>query len=345
VSALRRADRPTKVAVVFQGGGALGAFGAGAWSAIRPWLAAPGRELVALAGGSIGALNAALVAAAPDQPGDALETCWRQSIASVSLPFLGWPLGRSELAASLRSWNGLLTGLLAGNRGLYAVQPQNLGPWAEGARMRLAPYDPWPMRALLERHGLSLRTEPPQPLLAVAVTHIASGALRLLHSDAQEIRPEHVLASAAIPGMFPPRELDGEPYWDGDLVRTSPIPALIDALRSSGRLHDGEALCIVTVEQYAQPTARMPLSGREIAFRTVSLLQQGKLAEPLPAPAGVCRLRICRPPLPNDAISGEFDYSIERVEALIAQGRESALSVLLPADPAEMAITVAEEPA
>ena len=253
-----------------------------------------------------------------------LEDCWREAIASPSWPFLGWPWGQSDLARSLRSWNGLLTGTLMGNRGLYAVQPQNWGPWGEPTRLYRTPYQPAPMRALLERRGLRLRTAPGQCLLAMAATHLASGELRLLHSDEREIRPEHVAASTAIPGMFAPVDVDGEPHWDGDFVRSSLVPPLLALLRASGRVAPGEALRLVTVEQYTRPTARLPVTGREVGFRTVSLLQQGKLADDLALPAAVRPLRVLRPPLPDDGISGEFDYSPERIEVLIAQGREAA---------------------
>jgi NTE family protein len=321
-----------KTAVVFQGGGALGAFGAGAWSCIGPWLWSRGHVLVALAGASIGAFNAAVVAASGSASHDAdagvLERCWREAIATPSWPFLGWPWGAGPLAQAQRSWNGLLTGLLLGNRGLYAAQPQHWGPWAEPARLRLAPYQPGPMRALLERHGLRERGAPGRPLLAVAATHLASGELRLLHSDEREIRPEHVLASAAIPGLFAPVDVDGEPHWDGDFVRSSPIAPLARVLRASGRVAPGEPLQLVTVEQYARPAARLPATTREIAFRAVSLLQDGKLADEAPPPAGVRLLRVQRPPLPDDAVSGEFDYSPARIEALIAQGRAAAWSAL-----------------
>jgi NTE family protein len=318
--------RAMKTAVVFQGGGALGAFGAGAWSGVEPWLRSRGHELVAIAGASIGAFNAALLAAAPGgRPGpDVLEACWREAIAMPSWPFLGWPVGGSALARAQRSWNGLLTGTLLGNRGLYAPQPQHWGPWAEPARLRLALYQPGPMRALLERRGLRVRSAPGRPLLALAATHLPSGELRLLHGDEREIGPEHVLASAAIPGFFPPVDVDGDPHWDGDFVRSSPIPPLVALLRSSGRVGPGETLQLVTVEQFARPAARLPANGRELAFRAMSLMQAGKLGDEAPLPPAVRLLAVQRPPLPEDAVSGEFDYSPERIEALIAQGRDAA---------------------
>lgn len=51
-----------KIIVQLQGGAALGAFQAGAWQALAPFVQREGHELVAVAGASIGALNGALIA-------------------------------------------------------------------------------------------------------------------------------------------------------------------------------------------------------------------------------------------------------------------------------------------
>ncbi|TJW26694.1 MAG: patatin-like phospholipase family protein, partial [Mesorhizobium sp.] len=37
------------------------------------------------------------------------------------------------------------------------------------------------------------------------------------------IRPEHVMASGALPPGFPPVEIDGEFYWDGGLISNTPL--------------------------------------------------------------------------------------------------------------------------
>jgi hypothetical protein len=68
----------------------------------------------------------------------------------------------------------------------------------------------------------------------------------------------------------------------------------------------------------------------EISYRVFNLLQIGKLApSELDDMAGIGRwIRIAREPLPHDAVSGQFDYSPERVDELIAQADELARDAL-----------------
>ena len=76
-----RPGLPMKTVVVFQGGGALGAFSAGAWQVLAEKDDFGGPALTALAGTSIGAVNAAVVAhahAAPDRDSGALLALWRE---------------------------------------------------------------------------------------------------------------------------------------------------------------------------------------------------------------------------------------------------------------------------
>ena len=126
-----------KTVVVFQGGGALGAFGGCALASVAPWLRARGDRVVALAGTSIGAVNAAVAARhlnATDGGVQALLHLWRNLIATPSFPFLGFPLGSGPQAAALRAWNGFLTGVLLGTRHLYRAQPLHWLPLASASR-------------------------------------------------------------------------------------------------------------------------------------------------------------------------------------------------------------------
>ena len=43
------------------------------------------------------------------------------------------------------------------------------------------------------------------------------------------IRPEHVMASAALPPAFPAVEIEGEFYWDGGLVSNTPLDWVLSA--------------------------------------------------------------------------------------------------------------------
>ena len=103
-----------------------------------------------------------------------------------------------------------------------------------------------------------------------------------------------------------------------------------ERVRSSGRVDPGEPLQLVTIEQLPKVLDRLPSSGVEISYRVFNLLQIGKLApSELDDAAIIGRwIRIAREPLPHDAVSGQFDYSPERVDELIAQADELARDAL-----------------
>jgi NTE family protein len=322
-----------KTVVVFQGGGALGAFGAGAWASVAPWLRARGDRVVALAGTSIGALNAAVAARqlqTPDAGVQALLYLWRHDIATPSFPFLGPAVGDSAWAGALRAWNGLLTGLLLGTRNLYRPQSRHWLPWAMAQRLEYPLYDRAAMWALLE-HGVGryASVAASQPLLVAGAVDLLSGELRLFDSDEAPVGAAQLAASSAIPLLFDAVEIGGRRYWDGDVTRDSLLPALLARLRASARLREGEALQLVSIEQFARPLAELPLSGPELCYRALSLMQLDKLVPPA-LPRMVKRwIRITRPPLREDPVSGQFDYSPGRLETLIKQGRDTARSAMV----------------
>ena len=89
----------------------------------------------------------------------------------------------------------------------------------------------------------------------------------------------------------------------------------------------GSQIAAVTVEAIPKRQVTPPESGLELLFRTIELMQIDKLD----SAQGELRdvnfqrvVRIRREPMPNDTISGQFDYSPTRIDALIAQGERSA---------------------
>jgi NTE family protein len=311
--------------VLLQGGGALGAFAAGAWKFLAPRLAGRGIRLAAVAGTSIGAIQAALIArhhSAPDLGAAAVESLWRDHIATPSLPFLGpWSL----LSARARSWNGLLTSLMAGTRALHRANPWH---WHPAALMHLL-QTPWldrsPMEQTLQDLVPAYRSESPQaPLLGVAAVDVLDGSLKLFDSDSETIRPEHLLASAAVPGLYEPCELRGRLYWDGDVTRDSLVPPLLERLAASGR-GSGEPPLWIAIEQRIPQVSEPPRSTLAMTLRMFDLTQQGKLAQHAGAAATAGPvLRVVRTPLENDAVSRELDYSPERIAELLVQGEQAA---------------------
>jgi NTE family protein len=60
--------------------------------------------------------------------------------------------------------------------------------------------------------------------------NVRTGNFVYFDNARQTIRPEHVMASGALPPGFPAIEIDGEYYWDGGLVSNTPLRYLMETL-------------------------------------------------------------------------------------------------------------------
>lgn len=320
-----------RVIVVWQGGGALGAYAAGVWRALVPRLQARGARLVGVAGASIGAINAAVIArhhADPDWGVAALEAFWRERIATPSFPFTGALAWMPPWSDAARAWDGLMTGLLIGNRGLYQALPLNWNPLAGLQRIRRPLLDRSRMLATLEEVVGRYPSEPGMPWLGVAATDVLAGELRLYGSDEGEVSPLHLAASAAIPLFFEPVEIDGRLLWDGDMIRRSMLQPVIErvAAREAPATADDPLVCI-SIELMPRSVAQAPVSGAAIMARVSHIQQAGKLTTeegPARLPEGWQALHLSRGALPNDGVSNQFDYSPRRIAQLIEQGEREA---------------------
>ncbi len=111
--------------------------------------------------------------------------------------------------------NALLVGRyrLDGVIALPAVSPQLLPAW--GTRR---------LRRLIERH-LPAKRLPTlrRPLLQLGAVDVLSGAFKTFSSARGEISVEALLASAAVPTLFPAVELEGRVYWDGLFSQNPPV--------------------------------------------------------------------------------------------------------------------------
>jgi NTE family protein len=59
---------------------------------------------------------------------------------------------------------------------------------------------------------------------------VRTGNFAYFDNARQTIRPEHVMASGALPPDFPAIEIDGEFYWDGGLVSNTPLRHILETL-------------------------------------------------------------------------------------------------------------------
>ncbi|MFC2966899.1 DUF3734 domain-containing protein [Acidimangrovimonas pyrenivorans] len=207
--------------LVLQGGGALGAYQAGAYET----LSQSGIEPEWLAGISIGAINAALIAGnPPGRRAARLAEFWETVTSSTALwaPLL-WPLGRGAMNEAHAG-----RALAVGVPGFFIprVPPPTLRlPASAGARSY---YDTAPLRETLLRLVDFDYLNAEGPRLSVGAVNVETGNMTWFDSARHAVGPEHVMASGALPPGFPPVEIDGALYWDGGLVSNSPLHYVLD---------------------------------------------------------------------------------------------------------------------
>ncbi|MGN6227344.1 MAG: DUF3734 domain-containing protein [Dyella sp.] len=215
------------VALVLQGGGALGAYQAGVLEA----LAESGIALHWIAGISIGALNAAIIAGNPPEERVAkLRTFW-DTICQP--PFLSAPLAAAppdSFSWPLAVQNGLsgmaaLRTLFEGQAGFFLprLPAPPFAPWRRGPATA-SWYDTAPLRATLERLVDFDRLNDARAMrVSVGAVNVRTGNFAYFDNTRQTLRAEHFMASGALPPGFPAVEIDGEYYWDGGMVSNTPL--------------------------------------------------------------------------------------------------------------------------
>jgi NTE family protein len=123
---------------------------------------------------------------------------------------------------------------------------------------------------------------PDSPILFVGAADVLTGELKKFNSSKGEIRVEAILASAAVPTLFPAVEIDGHYYWDGLFSDNPPLKELVRAIFvGSERIPD--ELWIIQIN----PTAidAVPHSNAQVADRrnqlegNVSLMQSVEFIE------------------------------------------------------------------
>jgi NTE family protein len=223
----RPASYDKKVGLVLQGGGALGSYQAGVYEALASSEYLPDW----VAGISIGAINAAIIAGnAPEHRIDRLRDFWEQ----VTAPTRYWP---SALGGPLAAWQqkaSALTALMFGQPGFFT--PRAPRDWFSPHQL-ISYYDTAALKITLERLVDFDRINAAGGMrLSVGAVNVRTGHFAYFDSASETIRPEYVMASAALPPGFPPVEIDGENYWDGGLYSNTPLQYVIDYSPRRSRL-------------------------------------------------------------------------------------------------------------
>jgi len=216
-----------KIGLVLQGGGALGSYQAGVYEALAASPYQPGW----VAGISIGAINAAIIAGnAPGRRVERLRDFWDAITAPTSL----WPAAPDGPLADWQQRASALTSVLFGQPGFFA--PRGPQDWFSPDRL-VSYYDTAALRGTLERLVDFDRINDSREIrLSVGAVNVRTGVFAYFDSDKIAIRPEHVMASGALPPGFPPVEIDGELYWDGGLFSNTPLQYMVDCIPRRSRL-------------------------------------------------------------------------------------------------------------
>jgi NTE family protein len=208
--------------LVLQGGGALGAYQAGVYEGMAEHGFAPDW----VAGVSIGAINAALIAGNPAQKRlERLREFWDR--VSSGVPLVA-PAQLDPVRVALNRLSAA-TAATFGVPGFFVprVPPAFLAP--DGAPEALSVYDTAPLKRTLEELvDFDLLNDESRVRLSVGAVNVHTGNSVYFDNQAQKLRPEHIMASGSLPPGFPPVVIDGEHYWDGGIVSNSPLWYVLD---------------------------------------------------------------------------------------------------------------------
>jgi NTE family protein len=213
--------------LVLQGGGALGSYQAGAYQA----LCHHDFEPEWIAGISIGAVNAAIIAGNPrEKRVDRLKEFWNM----VSAPVPWNPIASGDKNRSL--FNETSAALIAtfGVPGFFRPRFPPAPLWPQGSPQSQSYYDTAPLRATLERLVDFDRINDLKTRLSVGAVSVTSGNFKYFDNFefrklGKKIGPEHIMASGALPPGFPSIEIDGEHFWDGGIASNTPLDYVVDA--------------------------------------------------------------------------------------------------------------------
>jgi NTE family protein len=182
-----------RLGVVFAGGGAKAAYEAGVGLVLHEWGIVP----AAIAGTSAGAINAVLLATGEaERLADLWRTIRREDVFTYRAP--------AVLGGLLPGW--LSFRLLARTRSLL---------------------DPAPLRATLARRVDLDRVRSARVPVLVVATDLVSGTAQRFENATLTL--DALVASATVPGLFPPVAADGRLLVDGGVVQRAPVLELLAA--------------------------------------------------------------------------------------------------------------------
>jgi NTE family protein len=217
------------IALLLQGGGALGAYQGGVYQALAEGHLDPDW----IAGISVGAINAALIAGnSRDRRVEYLRRFWEMVTYASPLDGMMMFEPRSsmqgEVARGLLNRMSASTTALVGVPGFFAPRFPTVWLQPAGSVAATSYYDTTQLKSTLERLIDFDRINSGEMRFSVGAVNVSTGNFVYFDNTTHIIAAEHVMASGALPPGFPAIEIEGEFYWDGGLVSNTPLQWVLE---------------------------------------------------------------------------------------------------------------------
>ncbi|HET6817234.1 MAG TPA: patatin-like phospholipase family protein [Mycobacteriales bacterium] len=251
-------------------------------------------------GGSLGAVQVGMLLALAEQ-GIAPDVIVGTSVGAINAAYIAGHPGLDGVQELADIWSRL------SRRDIFPTDPLRL--MRVVARREPGFANPAPLRRLLERHLGYDRVEDAGKPLTVVATEVATGReVNIARGDVSDA----VMASAALPGVFPPVQVGAHLLMDGGVVNNTPISAALTA---------GADEIYVLPTGYACALERAPRSPIGMAMHAVTVAIQQRLISDVQALQGTVSLHVAPPLCPLSVSPVDFSHTRELVE----RARESTL--------------------
>jgi len=249
----RASQKPKRVNLALQGGGAHGAF---TWGVLDQILSDGRLSVEGISGTSAGAVNAVMLAdglcrGGRDEAKKRLADFWRAASSTGNLPALQREVMQRLMAFTplegtpVQAWIDVVSRYFSP----YDVNPLNINP----------------LKDLIERFVDFDKLRADSALqLFISATNVQTGRMRIFPRD--KITADAVMASACLPTLFRAVEIDGVPYWDGGYLGN---PVIFPFFRTT-TTEDVIVVQINPVVRQKTPTSSSEIMNRinEITFNS-----------------------------------------------------------------------------
>jgi NTE family protein len=247
---------------------------------------APRTAFVMAGGGSLGAVEVGMLEALVDA-GVRPDFIVGSSAGAVNAAYFA---GRPD-AEGVRALRAIWAGLRS--RDVFPFSP--VGGLLGALSLRDHMVDPGPFRRLLTRNLAYRDLEEAAIPVYVVVANVLSGRETVLSKGPVVAS---VLASAAIPGVFPPVKIDGIWYFDGSVANNTPVSAAVEL---------GAERIVVMPTGYSCEMKRLPTGALSMALHGINVLVARQLVIDVERFMDRTQIRVVPPLCP--VATQPFDFS------------------------------------